>query len=280
MTIRTIDTGTDQLLCSVKNKVATITLNRPDKRNALSGELTPALRSMLLVLESDMEVGCIVITGAGKAFCAGGDLSGMGSGNTTKESSADNPRPTIEISIRKLQYQQETLTLCLHQLSKPTIAALPGPAAGAGMSIALSCDLRVAAADAFVTTAFANIGLSGDYGCSWFLTQLVGIAKAKELFYTGKRVYGEEGLALGIFNQICPFEDLAETTRSLAEQITAGPPIALGYMKQNLNRAVTEDLKSCLEMEADRMVRCMQTEDHKEAVRAFMEKRTPEFKGQ
>ncbi len=272
-----LETGTEQLKCEVENGVATITLNRPDKRNALSNELTPALRQMLLTVEADPAVRCVVITGAGRAFCSGGDVSGMGGG--AAPASVEAPKPMLEDAVRRLQIGQETLTLRLFDLAKPTIAALPGAAAGAGMSIALACDLRIAAESAFITSAFANIGLSGDYGGSWLLTQLVGVARAKELYYTSRRVGAAEGLALGIFNEIVPDDQLMARTRALAESIAAGPPIALRYMKENLNRAVGTDLRSALALEADRMVRCTRTEDHREAVQAFIGKRKPTFKG-
>ena len=269
-----LDTGSDELLCDVDAGVATITLNRPDKRNALSDRLTPALRETLLVVERDPGVRCVVLTGAGKAFCAGGDVSGMGSHR------ADGaPARSLEDAIRTLQHRQETLTLRLFELAKPTIASLSGAAAGAGLSIALACDLRIAAESAFLTTAFANIGLSGDYGASWLLTELVGTARARELFYTARRVPAAEALALGLVNEVVPDESLQSRTAGLARQIADGPPVALRFMKENLNRALVQDLKSCLAMEADRMVRCARTEDHREAVQAFMTKRKPTFSG-
>jgi 2-(1,2-epoxy-1,2-dihydrophenyl)acetyl-CoA isomerase len=277
VTAITLDTGTDQLLCSVDNGVATITLNRPDKRNALSNELTPALRQTLLTVEADPAVRCVVITGAGRAFCSGGDVSGMG--GAAPSAPSDTPRPTLEDAVRRLQHGQETLTLRLFDLAKPTIAALPGAAAGAGMSIALACDLRIAAQSAFITSAFANIGLSGDYGGSWLLTQIVGVARAKELYYTSRRVGADEGLALGIFNEVVADDELMARARTLAESIAAGPPIALRYMKENLNRAVGADLRTALALEADRMVRCTRTDDHREAVQAFIGKRKPVFHG-
>jgi enoyl-CoA hydratase/carnithine racemase len=143
----------------------------------------------------------------------------------------------LQAATRSLQHKQETLTLRLHQLSKLTIAALPGPAAGAGMSIALACDIRIAARSAFITTAFANIGLSGDYGGSWLLTQLVGSARAKELYFTGRRIGAEEGLRLGLFNQVVDDDSLEQATRTLAQQIADGPPIAIQYMKDSLKPA-------------------------------------------
>ena len=271
----TLVTGTEQLLCDVEDGVATITLNRPERRNALSNELTPALRQMLLTVEADASVRCVVITGAGRAFCSGGDVSGMG-GNTGTSSA---PPSSLEDSVRRLQHGQETLTLRLFDLAKPTIASLPGPAAGAGLSIALACDLRIAASSAFVTTAFANIGLSGDYGGSWLLTQLVGVARAKELYFTGRRVSADDALALGIVDEVVADDRLVERARILAQSIASGPPIAIRYMKQNLNRAVGADLRTCLAEEAEGMVRCTRTEDHREAVRAFMAKRKPVFTG-
>ena len=277
MPVTMMDTGTEELLCSVEDHIATVTLNRPEKRNALSDRLTPALREILLQLEADADVRVVVITGAGKGFCAGGDVSGMASnpiGAATEKRQA-----SLEDTVRTLQHRQETLTLRLHELAKPTIAALPGAAAGAGMSIALACDLRIAATSAFLAPGFANIGLSGDYGGSWFLSNLVGTGKAKELYFTGRRIQAEEALALGIFNEVVPDDDLPARTKELATAIASGPPIAIRYMKENINRAALSDLKTCLEMEADRTVRCARTEDHKEAVSAFLGKRKPTFSG-
>ena len=275
MSERIIDTRTGHLRCAVENGVATLTLNRPEKRNALSDQMTPALREMLIILEQDSEVRCVVLTGAGRAFCAGGDVSTMNKrwGN---EATAERP---IEADINQLRQAQRTLSLRLYQLAKPTIAALPGPAAGAGLSIALACDLRIAAESAFVTTAFGNIGFSGDYGGSWFMTQLIGTTRAKELYYTSRRVTAAEALSLGLVNTVVADDDLASHTRDVAESIASGPPIALSYMKENLNRAVTNDLAACLDMEADRMMRCARTEDHRNAVSAFLEKRNPTFSG-
>jgi 2-(1,2-epoxy-1,2-dihydrophenyl)acetyl-CoA isomerase len=276
--MESIDTGTEFLRATVHRRVATLTLNRPDKRNALGSDLTPALRDVLLRVEADPRVRVVVITGAGKAFCSGGDVSGMG-GPAPGASGGTGPGPSVQDRIRALQHAQESLTLRLYELSKPTIAALPGAAAGAGCSIALAADLRIAAESAFITTAFANIGLSGDFGASWLLTQLVGVARAKELFYTSRRVGAAECLALGIFNEVVPDDELADRTQVLAERIAAGPPVALRYMKENLNRAVQGDFAACLKLEADRMVRSGATQDHKQPVAAFLEKRTPVFTG-
>ena len=276
--MNTIETGTEELLCRLEDRVAIITLNRPKKKNALSDHLTPALRQTLLDLETKREVGCILITGSGDAFCAGGDIGGMG-GNASKDKEVPE-RPTAEERVSALIHKQETLTLRLTDHVKPTIAALHGVAAGAGLCIALACDIRVACRSAFVTTAYRNIGFSGDYGGSWLLTQLVGPSKAKELFFTGRRVQSDEALALGIFNNV--FEDASFENEALAmaKQIASGPPIAIAFMKEHINRAVTGDFRSNLAMEAERLIRCAATSDHKEAVKAFMEKRTPVFTGE
>ncbi len=276
----TIDTGTKELLCDLEDGVATVTLNKPEKRNALGDILTPALRRILLTLEADEHCGAILLTGAGRAFCAGGDVSGMGS-NRGKGNGAgsDAPKeaPTLDEAVRALIEKQETLTLRMAELDKPIVAVLPGPAAGAGLSIALAADLRIMADDTFVTTAFRRIGLSGDYGSSWFLTRLVGPAVAKELLMTARRIPAEECLRLGIVNRIVPFDDLATEARGLALELANGPRAALRYMKRNVNRAVLGDLRGSLAAEAEGMVRSVRTADHKEAVRAFMEKRAPQF---
>ena len=271
-----IDTGTNELLCVLEDGVATVTLNKPEKRNALGDILTPALRSILLTLEADARCGAILLTGAGRAFCAGGDVSGMGS-NRGKDGEAPKAPPTVDEAVAALIEKQESLTLRMAELDKPIVAALPGPAAGAGLSIALAADLRVMADDTFVTTAFRNIGLSGDYGSSWFLTRLVGPAVAKELLMTGRRIPAEECLRLGIVNRIVPFDDLAAESRGLALELANGPRGALRHMKKNVNRAVLGSLRGSLAAEAEGMVRSVRTADHKEAVRAFMEKRAPRF---
>jgi len=267
---RAVETGTDQLLCEVEDHVATVSFNRPDKRNALGGIVTPALRDILLVLEADSDVRVIILTGVGKAFCAGGDVKGMGGGAPDERS--------VDEKIRELQHRQQTLTLRLYELPKPTIAALPGAAAGAGMSIALACDLRIGSTTAFYAPGFGAVGLSGDYGGSWQLTQLVGPAKAKEIYFTGRRVQAAEALALGLLNEVVE-GDVMVRARDLARQIASGPPLAIQYMKQNINRAAEADFKTCLDWEADRLIRVAQTDDHKEAVRAFIEKRAPVFRG-
>lgn len=268
-----LDTGTNELLGELNDGVARLILNRPEKRNALSDTLTPALRECLLELDARPDCGALLLTGAGAAFCSGGDVSGMGSG-TGSGGAADQSH---EARVRNLTRRQETLSLRLHEFSKPTIAALPGPAAGAGLSIALACDLRLMADSAFITTAFANIALSGDYGCSWFLTRLVGPSRAKALLFTARRVSARECLELGLANEVVPAQDLASRASEFARELAQGPLTALGYMKANVNRAVEQDLRACLAGEAQGVIACAAHPDHKEAVAAFLEKRKPDF---
>lgn len=265
-----LDTGTDELLCEIKDRVAVVTLNKPHKKNALGDILTPALRETLLKLETDSRVGCVMITGSGNAFCSGGDVSGMGSGGDKVVKS--NHEKVIELTRK-----QETLTLRLFELAKPTIAALPGAAAGAGLSLALACDLRVACESAFVTTAFANIGLSGDYGASWFLPRLIGLSRAKEMFYRSTRVNAAEALDMGLINKVFSNETFREEAFNYAREIANGPNIALGLMKKNLNRGFDQSLAASLAMEAQHLISCAGTNEAKEAISAFMEKRTPQF---
>jgi enoyl-CoA hydratase/carnithine racemase len=266
---RAIETGSDELLCRLEERVAVLTLNRPHARNALSEDLKAALARCIPALGRDPGVGCLLLTGAGGAFCAGGD---------TKSMARDGRLPSPEERVRRLHAEHE-VPLAIHTLEKPVVAALSGAAAGAGLGLALACDLRIAAESAFVTTAYARLGLSGDYGASWFLTRLVGTAAARELFFTAERVDARECLRLGIVNRVVPAAELEAESLALARRIAAGPPVALRYMKDNLNRALREDLPACLAVEAERMVASAQTEDYLEAVAAFQEKRKPVFRG-
>jgi enoyl-CoA hydratase/carnithine racemase len=263
------ETGTEQVLCHVEDRVAVVTLNRPEARNALTLPMKRALVALLEALGEDPAVGAVLLTGAGGAFCAGGD---------TKMMARDGKPPSPEERKRLLRFEHRIPAL-LHRIGKPTLAALPGPAAGAGFSLALACDLRIAAESAFVTTAYAKLGLSGDYGGAWFLTQLVGPARAREILFLGERLDARTCERLGLVNRVVPDADLEKEASALAKRLAAGPPIALRYMKDGLNRALTESLESCLDLEADRMVESASTEDYVEAVRAFQEKRAPEFKG-
>jgi 2-(1,2-epoxy-1,2-dihydrophenyl)acetyl-CoA isomerase len=269
-----LDTGTPDLLASLESGVLTLTLNRPDARNAMSREMNAALATQLAWAELETAVKCIVLTGAGKGFCAGGDVKGMaarGDGTVGEN--------TIDSAIHKQRVAQRATAGKLFKMPKPTLAALPGAAAGAGLSLALACDLRIMASSAIMTTAFAKVGFSGDYGGTYFMTQLVGAAKARELYFLSDRVGSEEALRLGLTNWVCAAEDLAAKTREIALRLANGPTIAYRYMKENLNRAMAGDVDDCLDLEATHHVHCGQSEDHREATKAFVEKREPVFKG-
>lgn len=267
--VDTIETGCPELSARFDAGVAVLTLDRAEARNALTIDMKHALWRLLPELAADPAVRCVALTGAGKAFCAGGD---------TKRMQQEGRPPSLEERRRQLEWEHD-IPRWLHTMSTPTIAVLPGAAAGAGFGLALSCDLRIAAERAFVTTSYARLGLSGDYGCSWFLTQLVGTSRARDLFFTARRVESAECARLGIFNRVVPDAELETEAMALAHQIAEGPPIAHRYMKENLLRAAQVDLDTALRFEADRMVRGAQTDDYREAVVAFNEKRKPVFEG-
>ncbi|OFX04160.1 MAG: enoyl-CoA hydratase [Alphaproteobacteria bacterium RIFCSPHIGHO2_12_FULL_66_14] len=267
-----IDTGTTELLCSVRDGVALITLNRPEARNAMSDRLTPALRTQIKERGGDPDVGALLITGAGTAFCSGGDVKGMGDRGTRGAMS-------FEDRLSDLRVRQTLLTGALVGVRKPTIAALPGAAAGAGLAIALACDIRIAAQSAFVSTGYARVGLSGDYGIAWLLTRAVGSARARELMFTAERVDSERCERIGLVNRVVPDDKLQAKAFALAKSLAEGPRVALRNMKDNLDDALHIDHAMALYREAERLVQSSRTDDHKEAVRAFVEKRKPKFVG-
>ncbi len=278
--MRTLDTGTDDLLGEVEDGVARLTMNRPGRRNALSTAMFEGLARALAEVELDDDVGVIVLTGAGGAFCAGGDVKTMaGEGDGRPSGSSPAAPLSLDARIHRQRLSQRATSGRLWQMPKPTIAAISGPAAGAGFSLALACDLRYAVAGAVLTTAFARVGFSGDYGGTWFLTRLIGTAKARELYYFSDRISAEEAEHLGIVNAVFPAETFEQEVTRRARRLAAGPRIAYRYMKENLNRAVNGELGDCLDIEATHHIHAGLTEDHREAARAFVEKREPRFQG-
>src|SRR3954469_22166168 len=228
-----IDTGTTDLLARLDDGVAVVTLNRPERRNAFSMPMIEALGDLLGRLEVDDEVGAVVLTGAGGAFCAGGDVKAM-----AEQSGGFGTEIPYDVRVHRQRLNQRATSGRLWSMPKPPLAAVPGPAAGAGLSLALSCDLRYAADSAIFTTAFAKVGFAGDYGGTWFLTRLVGSAKAKELYFLSERIDVKQAVDLGIVNGVFPADSLLDETVAIARRLAEGPRVAYRYMKENLNRAV------------------------------------------
>ena len=247
-----IDTGTDELLCVIRDRVAIITLNRPEVRNALSDTLTPALRSMIRTCGEDPGIHALLITGAGNAFCAGGNVKGMGTHRDEKKAAM-----SFDDKVADLQERQRLLTGALVSVRKPTIAAQ----------------------SAFVSTGYLRVALSGDYGIAWLLTRLVGTARARELMFTADKVDAARCEAIGLVNRVVPDDKLQDEAFALAKSMAEGPTLALRYMKDNLDEALAFDFATARDHEAARLVRLTTTADHKEAVQAFIDKRKPVFRG-
>lgn len=262
-----------ELIETIEDGVATLTMNRPDARNALTADMMTGLLTALPRLAADPMVRVVVLTGAGRAFCAGGDVKGF-----AKRADGASAGPSFDHRVNDLRARME-VSRWLHEMPKPTLAVIPGPAAGAGLSMALACDMRIAADDAKLTTAFSKVGLSGDFGGSYFLNHLVGAARAREMYFTGQVLRADEALKIGMVNRVVPYEQLAKAAQDYALELASLPTIALGYMKKNLNTALRGSLSDTLDAEAIHMIRTFETDDHKGAAKAFVEKRQPEFKG-
>jgi 2-(1,2-epoxy-1,2-dihydrophenyl)acetyl-CoA isomerase len=251
-------------------------MNRPDRRNAFSHAMVSALGAVLAQVETDEAVGCVVLTGAGGAFCAGGDVKSMAA---LPADGRDGAGPSLDARIHRQRLNQRATSGRLWSMPKPTIAAIGGPAAGAGLSLALACDLRYAVAGAVLTTAFAKVAFAGDYGGTWFLTRLVGSSKAKELYYFSERLSAQDAERLGIVNAVFAPADFEREVMDRARRLAHGPALAYRYMKENLNRAVSGDLGDCMDLEVTHHVHTGLTEDHREAAQAFVDKREPRFHG-
>ena len=256
------------LLETIEDGVAILTLNRPEALNALSIDIRNGLLGALERFADDSAVRCIVITGAGRAFSSGGDIKGM----------AERAARGYEARARGIQFSN-SIPMAMRKHPKVIIGMINGVAAGAGMSMALACDLRIAGASARFTTAFLKIGLSADWGGTWTLTRLVGTAKARELFFLPDMIGADEALSLGIVNRMAADDALRGATMEMAHRIAEMPQVAVAAMKRNLFAAETESFATVLDLEAYNQARCSQTEDHREAVEAFKEKRKPVFRG-
>ena len=258
------------LLVEIHDGVAVLTMNRPDRLNALSQAMIDTAIATLERCASDPAVGCIVLTGAGRGFCAGGDVTAMGGGPSSSL--------TLEQQVDRQRAIQRFAGL-LHTMPKVSIAAINGPCAGAGMGLALACDLRLAADHAKLTTAFAKVGFSGDFGITWPLVRTLGEARAKELLFLSDALTAQQALGLGLLNRMLPAAELMPATMQLAARIAQGPRVAYRYMKENVHAAAVEGYQSLLDREAFTQRRTGGTADHREGVAAFMEKRAPKFSG-
>ena len=259
----------DMVLQKLDAGLLTITMNRPDRRNALHPDMIRGLVDAARRAAEDHEVRAVLIKGAGGTFCVGGDVKSMAEERTP---------PPFEAKVSNLRRGMEVSRI-LHEMPKPVVAQVDGAAAGAGLSIALSCDLRIASASAKITTAFAKVGLSGDFGGTYFLTHLLGSARARELYLMSPVLTAQEALALGMVTRVVPDAEIDAAAHELAMSLAQGPSVTLGYVKKNLNNAEHMSLEECFDAEALHHSRCADTADHKEAAKAFVEKRKPAFAG-
>ncbi|MGH1424259.1 MAG: enoyl-CoA hydratase-related protein [Pseudooceanicola sp.] len=262
---------TDVLLSEMRDGLLILTMNRPEARNALDPTLCDALPAALAKAAEDPAVRAVMLTGAGQSFCVGGDVKAMSRAEGRDRPEADR--------IARLRGWMEAARL-LHDMDKPTVAAINGAAAGAGLSLSLACDFRICAAGAKLTSAFAKVALAGDYGGSWFLTRLVGPAKARELILLSPVLLGDEAERIGLVTRAVPDADLPGAALAFAAALAAGPTVTLGLMKSNIRAAETGELPDLLDQEARHHTASAATADHREAAAAFVEKRQPTFRGE
>lgn len=265
------DTGTSDFLSALEEGVLTLTLNRPEARNAMSDPMLEAMDRELAFAESCGDVRCVVLQGNGRAFCAGGDVKAM----------EEHPLAPSSLNER-IGYQraiQRATAGRLAGMAKPTLAVINGPAAGAGLALALACDLRIMARPAFLLTAFSNVALSGDFGIGYLLTRLVGGARAREMMFLPERISSDRSLDIGLTNWVCEADDLPTQAALIARRLASAPPKALGYMKEHLNNALSAEFGAYMDYEVSCHLDCSTTADHAEGVKAFAEKRAPVFTG-
>jgi enoyl-CoA hydratase/carnithine racemase len=261
--------GGPVLLEAKHEGIATLVMNRPDRLNALNNELAIAVNDALGRLAVDPSVNVVVITGAGRAFCAGGDLGALGKGRQT--GATHELEPLLRAGMQ--------MVLKMRTMPQPVIAAVNGAAAGAGMNTALAADIRIAVEEATFGQNFAKVGLFPDYGGTFFLPQLVGPSKAAELFYTGEMIDSKTALALGVVNQVVPAAQFEAAVKTLAQKISQGPSLPIRAAKKALFASEEKELTLALDNEVREQIRCYLSDDCNEGIRAFFEKRPPRFQG-
>lgn len=257
------------LLESRRDAIAILILNRPEKLNALNSELSTALNDALARIAEDDSVRAVVLSGAGRAFCAGGDLLAIGRGRERNETA--ELEPILRAGMQAV--------LKMRVMPQPVIAAVNGSAAGAGMNIALAADIRIAADAATFGQSFSRVGLFPDYGGTYFLPELAGPSVAAEMFYTGDMIDSQTALRLGIVSRVVPAAQLETEVTSLAQKIAQGPPLAIRALKKVLFAARKDELEKALEQEVQQQMKCFHSQDCSEGIRAFFEKRQPNFQG-
>ena len=257
------------LIHTVKGSVATITLNRPDRYNALNGQMVEELLEAVLTCHEDRAVRAVVLMGAGQAFCAGGDVREL----------IEHPG-TLALHVKRLLVPLHSVISCICRMSKPVIAGVGGVAAGAGMGLAMACDLAVAAESARFTMAYTKLGLPPDAGSSYFLPRLVGLRRAMELNFTNRVLTADEAKEWGLVNRVVPDAEIVTAVDAMANDLAFGPTLALGRAKRLLFMSDHASLETQMENEAQLIALSSQTADFQEGVQAFAEKRTPVFSGQ
>ncbi|HBB88794.1 MAG TPA: hypothetical protein DC047_14375 [Blastocatellia bacterium] len=259
----------DQIDVTDDNGITTITLNRPEKLNALAGHMRRDLAEALEAAGSDRAVHVVVITGGGRAFCSGGDVAAMA--DLIERQDADE--------FSRLLGSARRVVTAIRHMTKPVIASINGPAIGAGFNLALACDLRIASSNATFSQSFAKVGLHPDWGGTYFLPRLVTPNKACEMFFLGDSITAEEAQRLGLINFVVAPSELEAETRKLAERLRAAPAIAIAAAKQAVYMSHSSELDEMLRYETEAQMRCFDSDDGAEGVRAFLEKRPPKFTG-
>jgi len=260
-----------RILQTQTGHILTVTLNQPERLNPVDFTLLGELAEMLEAAGSNPDIRVVILTGAGKAFCAGGDMQVM-------DARPAGPRLTREEQLAAATRAAEA-ALRLHDIPKPTIASIRGAAAGGGLGLACACDIRIGSETAKFTFAYPKIGLAGDIGSTYFVNRVLGPAKATEFCLRSQLIRAPEALALGLLNQLVPDAELEAKTMELAEELAAMPPLALAAIKQNLRAAEAGPLEAAIALEAENVLAGFRTADHKEAARAFLEKRKAVFQG-